>query len=81
MNTIFRIRKLLDTVILLVGLATVMVLVLIFALSLRLRRREIDAIVKLACGRLVIAQLIGAEIVIIAVFSAVSADSQRGFTL
>ena len=48
-----------------------MALVLVFALSLRLRQREIDTIFKLGCSRLTIAQLLGAEIVIIAAFSAV----------
>ena len=71
MTNIFRIRNVLDAVILFVGLATLMALVLVFALSLRLRQREIDTIFKLGCSRLTIAQLLGAEIVIIAAFSAV----------
>jgi len=71
MTNIFRIRNVLDAVILFVGLATLMALVLVFALSLRLRLREIDTIFKLGCSRLTIAQLLGAEIVIIAAFSAV----------
>ena len=71
MTNIFRIRNVLDAVILFVGLATLMALVLVFALSLRLRQREIDTIFKLGCRRLTIAQLLGAEIVIIAAFSAV----------
>jgi putative ABC transport system permease protein len=71
MTNIFRIRNVLDAVILFVGLATLMALVLVFALSLRLRQREIDTIFKLGCSRLTIAQLLGAEIVIIAAFSSV----------
>ncbi|MEA3243011.1 MAG: hypothetical protein U9Q19_06165 [Pseudomonadota bacterium] len=71
MTNIFRIRNVLDAVILFVGLATLMALVLVFALSLRLRQREIDTIFKLGCSRLTIAQLLGAEIVLIAAFSAV----------
>jgi len=71
MTNIFRIRNVLDAVILFVGLATLMALVLVFALSLRLRQREIDTIFKLGCSRLTIAQLLGAEIAIIAAFSAV----------
>jgi putative ABC transport system permease protein len=71
MTSIFRIRNVLDAVILFVGLATLMSLVLVFALSLRLRQREIDTIFKLGCSRLTIAQLLGAEIAIIAAFSAV----------
>ena len=69
MTNIFRIRNVLDAVILFVGLATLMALVLVFALSLRLRQREIDTIFKLGCSRMTIAQLLGAEVVIIAAFS------------
>ena len=71
MTNIFRIRNVLDAVILVVGLTTLMALVLVFALSLRLRQREIDTIFKLGCSRLTIAHLLGAEIAIIAAFSAV----------
>jgi len=71
MTNIFRIRNVLDAVILFVGLATLMALVLVFALSLRLRQHEIDTIFKLGCSRLTIAQLLGAEIIIIAALSAV----------
>ena len=71
MTNIFRIRNVLDAVILFVGLATLMALVLVFALSLRLRQREIDTIFKLGCSRMTIAQLLGAEVVIIAAFSTV----------
>ena len=71
MSNIFRIRNVLDAVILFVGLATLMALVLVFALSLRLRQREIDTIFKLGCSRMTIAQLLGAEVVIIAAFSTV----------
>lgn len=71
MTSIFRIRNVLDAVILFVGLATLMALVLVFALSLRLRQREIDTIFRLGCSRLAIARLLGAEIAIIAAISAV----------
>ena len=71
MTNIFRIRNVLDAVILFVGLATLMALVLVFALSLRLRQREIDTIFKLGCSRMTIARLLGAEVVIIAAFSSV----------
>ncbi|MEA2079481.1 MAG: hypothetical protein U9P00_06405 [Pseudomonadota bacterium] len=86
MTNIFRIRNVLDAVILFVGLATLMALVLVFALSLRLRQREIDTLFKLGCSRLTMAQLLGAEIVIITAFSAVlccavPADACGGFTL
>jgi len=62
---IFRIRNVLDAVILVVGTATVLALILVFALSLRLREREIRTIFKLGCSRSTVARLLGAEIVII----------------
>lgn len=69
MATIFKIRNVLDAVILLVGTATLLALVLVFSLSLRLREREIDVIFKLGCSRATIARLLGAEIFIIVLIS------------
>ena len=62
---IFRIKNLLDAVILMVGVATVLALFLVFALSLRLRQREVQTIFKLGCSRSTIARLLTAEIVIV----------------
>jgi len=62
---IFKIRNVLDAVILMVGTATVLALTLVFALSLRLRQREIRTIFKLGCSRSTVARLLGAEILII----------------
>ena len=62
---IFRIKSVLDAVILVVGLATALALVLVFALSLRLRQREIQTMFKLGCGRMMTARLLGAEVLII----------------
>ena len=67
---IFRIKHVLDAVILVVGAATVLALLLVFALSLRLRQHEIQTIFKLGCSRLTIVRLLGAEI---AIFFAASA--------
>lgn len=67
---IFRIKNVLDAVILVVGTATVLALILVFALSLRLRQREIQTIFKLGCSRSTIARLLGAEIAIILAASA-----------
>jgi len=58
MTNIFRIRHVLDAVILLVGLATALALMLVFALSLRLRQREIDTISRIGCSRSTIARLL-----------------------
>jgi len=62
---IFRIKGVLDAVILVVGTATVLALILVLALSLRLRAGEIATIFKLGCSRATIARLLGAEIAII----------------
>jgi putative ABC transport system permease protein len=62
---IFRIKSVLDAVILVVGMATVLALILVFALSLRLRQGEIQTIFKLGCSRATIVRLLGAEIAII----------------
>jgi len=71
LENIFRIRNVLDGVILLVGTATVLAVILVFALSLRLRQREISTIFRLGCRRATIARLLGAEILIIVAASAV----------
>ena len=65
LQSIFRIKNVLDGVILIVGCATILAIILVFALSLRLREREIQTIFKLGCGRMTIARLLGAEIFII----------------
>ncbi len=67
---IFRIKSVLDAVILFVGIATALALVLVFALSLRLRQREIETIFKLGCSRATTVRLLAAEIVIILAASA-----------
>jgi putative ABC transport system permease protein len=71
LQNIFRIKNVMDAVILVVGLATVLAIVLVFALSLRLRQREIQTIFKLGCRRMTIARLLGAEILLIAATSGV----------
>ena len=65
MANIFRIRTVLDAVIMIVATATLLALILVFSLSLRLREREIDVIFKLGCSRATIARLLSAEIAII----------------
>lgn len=62
---IFRIKGVLDAVILVVGTATLLALILVLALSLRLRASEIETIFKLGCSRATIARLLGAEIALI----------------
>jgi putative ABC transport system permease protein len=71
MTNIFRIRNVLDAVILLVGLATALALLLVFALSLRLRQREIDTISRIGCSRSTIVRLLAAELILIVLMSSV----------
>ncbi len=71
LQNIFRIKNVIDAVILLVGFATILAIILVFALSLRLRQREIQTIFKLGCSRMTIARLMAAEIFIIIVSSTV----------
>ena len=69
LQNIFQIKNVIDAIIVLVGIATMLAIVLVFALSLRLRQREIDTVIKLGCRRMTIARLMAAEIVIIIIFS------------
>jgi putative ABC transport system permease protein len=69
MANIFRIKSVLDAVVLVVGVATFLALALVFALSLRLRQREINTIFKLGCSRATTARLLGAEMLILIAMS------------
>ena len=69
LKNIFKIKNLIDSVILFVGSATVLAIILVFALSLRIRQNEILTIFKLGCRRMTIARLMGAEICIIVLTS------------
>ena len=69
MANIFKIRNVLDAVIMLVGTATLLALLLVFSLSLRLCEKELEIIFKLGCSRATISRLLGAEILIIALIS------------
>ena len=68
--TIFRIRNVLDGVVLVVGSATLLALLLVFSLSLRLREKELQTIYKLGASRTTVARLLGGEIFIIVSLSA-----------
>jgi putative ABC transport system permease protein len=71
LQNIFRIKNVLDAVILVVGGATLLAVVLVFALSLRLRQRELQTIFKIGCRRMTVARLLGAEVFIVAAVSGV----------
>jgi len=70
-DNIFRIRNVLDAVILLVGSATLLALALVIALSLKLRQREMDTNFRLGCSRATVVRLVIAELLIIITISAV----------
>jgi putative ABC transport system permease protein len=70
LQNIFRIKHIIDGVILVVGAATLLAIVLVFALSMRLRQRELDTIFKLGCSRLTVAKLLSAEVALVVVISA-----------
>ncbi len=71
LENIFRIKSVIDSVIAIVGFATVLAIILVFALSLRLRQRELKTIYKLGCSRTTSVKLIAAEVVIILVASGI----------
>ena len=81
MASIFKIRNVLDAVIMLVGTATLLALVLVFTLSLRLREREIKVIFMLGCSRATIVRLLSAEILIIVLVSSSVCAILLGFVV
>jgi putative ABC transport system permease protein len=70
LQNIFRIKNVLDAVIVVVALTMSLAILLVFALSLRLRQGEIRTIFKIGCSKMTIARLLGAEIFIIVAVSA-----------
>jgi putative ABC transport system permease protein len=73
--SILRIKKVLDSVVLTVGISTLLTIVLVFTLSVRLRAKEIQTIFRLGCSRMAIGGFIAAEIVIISSASMLFASS------
>lgn len=69
LQNVFRIKQLVDAVIVVVALATVMAIALVLALSLRLRQREMHTVVMLGGSRLTVIRLMAAEVFIIALMS------------
>ncbi|MBM9596025.1 ABC transporter permease [Roseitranquillus sediminis] len=63
--TMFRIGRLIDTVVATIALAAVLAIALVFYMSLELRRGEIETVFRLGCRRSTILRLIGAEIAIL----------------
>ena len=71
MANIFRIKHVIDAVVVIVGIATLLTMLLVFVLSLRLRQAEMDAMFRIGCSRSTMARLLGAEIAIILAASGV----------
>lgn len=72
-DAIFRIKAVLDVVVIVVALSTALTILLVFILSLRLRARELTTIFRLGCGRLTTASFVIAELFLIAAASLVLA--------
>ena len=69
MANIFRIKHMIDGVVLLVGLATLLAIFLVFSLSLRLREKEFETVFKIGGNRLTTAYLMITEIILIGLIS------------
>jgi len=70
-ETIFRIKSVLDTMIFVVAIATLLAVTVVFILSWRLREKELLTIFRLGCSRGAMAGFVMAEIVLIASASVV----------
>jgi len=69
LGNIFQIKEFIDAVVLIVAIAMVLAIFLVFNLSFRLRQKEISTILHLGCSRTMVIQLVGAEILMIVLFS------------
>ena len=67
MNTIFRVKEILDLAVIIVGAAAILALALVFALSFRLREQEIQSNFELGASRGTAAMLLAAELILLAV--------------
>jgi putative ABC transport system permease protein len=70
LETIFTVQQYVIIAMLLIGVATVMVVILVFVLSLRLRRDEISTMANIGGGKLHIAALMATEILLVLLISA-----------
>ena len=70
MNTIFRIKEVLDLAVVIVGSAAMLALALVFALSFRLREQELLTNFEIGASRGTTARLLAAELLLLATTSA-----------
>ena len=73
LDTILTIQQFIVAAVVIVGLATIATAALVFMLSLRLRRREIDTMLKIGGSRPRVASILVAEIAIVIILSCVLA--------
>jgi putative ABC transport system permease protein len=71
MDTIFRIKEVLDLAVAIVGTAAMLALILVFSLSFRLREPELRTNYEIGASRGMTARLLGAELLLLAGVSAV----------
>jgi len=69
LDTVFRIKQMLDAVIVVIASATLLAVFLVFALSLRLRSKEMETNAMLGCNRSTTVRLLAAEVFVIATAS------------
>ena len=65
LQNIFRIKSVLDAVVLVVGAAALLAILLVFALSLKLRADELQTMFKLGCSQGATAKLLASEVLLI----------------
>lgn len=80
LQSIFRIKYIFNTVFVLVGAATLLILILIVTLSLRLRKDEIHTMFTMGSSRYKTAEIIGLELLILIIMSAFVAAALYAFT-
>jgi putative ABC transport system permease protein len=80
LGTIFTVQKFVVAGMLLAGLAALATAVLVFALSLRLRKREIETMAKIGGSRLRVAGVLITEIAIVILTSVVLAVALAALT-
>jgi len=73
LQSIFKIKQIFDTVFVLVGFATLLILGLIVTLSLRLRKDELYTMFTIGSSRAKIVEILGFELLIIIIISAIFA--------
>jgi predicted lysophospholipase L1 biosynthesis ABC-type transport system permease subunit len=73
LQSIFRIKHIFNTVFILVGLATLLILALIVTLSLRLRKDEIHTMYTMGSSRYKTIEILGIELLLLVLMSSIVA--------